>query len=87
MHVGIFGVEAVDQRRDDSAFAFGLRDVDAAAIFGAAFAEEALQVDVRLVVGRSAAAEREHCEQCERSPLHHTAVPAIARTICFWKTM
>ena len=87
MQVGIFRVEAVDHRGDDSALALGLGDVDAAAIFGAALAEETLQIDVRLAVAPCAAAERQGKQQRCNHALHRTAVPAMARTICFWKMM
>jgi hypothetical protein len=36
-----------------------MRDVDAPAIFGTAFAEEALQVDMRLVITPRTTAERQ----------------------------
>ena len=87
VNVGVLGIEAVDQRRDDAALALGVGDVGAAAIFRAAFAEETLQVDVGAVVWLGAAAERQRHQQRRREPLHRTAAPAIARTICFWKTM
>ena len=85
--VRVLGVEAVDQSRNDPALAFGFGDIDAPAIFGTAFAEEALQVDVRSMVRLGAAAQRQHHEKRGGEPLHRTAAPAIARTICFWKTM
>ena len=87
LDVGVFGVEAGDHRGDDPAFAFRLGDVGAAAIIGGALAEEALQIEVGLALLGRAAAERQRREQAGQQPLHRTAVPAIARTICFWKTM
>ncbi|HSV13453.1 MAG TPA: hypothetical protein VLI90_04295 [Tepidisphaeraceae bacterium] len=62
-------------------------DVDAAAVLGAALAEEALEVDVRLVVASRAAAERKDEQKRGGDPPHRSAAPAIARTICFWKTI
>ena len=85
--VRILGVEAVDHRCDDPALSFGRSNVGFPAIFGAAFAEEALEIDVGLVVGLGTTAEREREQQCGGGASHRTAVPAIARTICFWKTM
>jgi hypothetical protein len=38
-----------------------------------------------LVVAFRAASEREQRQQFGGDPFHRTAVPAIARTICFWK--
>ena len=87
MQVGVLGIEAVDHRGDDPALTLGLGDVHAAAIFGAAFAEEALQVDVRLAVVLTAASKGQSGKDSEQRALHRIAVPAIARTICFWKTM
>jgi hypothetical protein len=39
------------------------------------------------VVGLRAASERKKRKQCCGNPPHPTFVPAMARTICFWKTM
>ena len=61
--VRVLGVEAVDQRGDDPALAFGLGDVGAAAIFGAAFAEEALQIEVRPVIGLARSCRARQREQ------------------------
>jgi hypothetical protein len=70
-----------------------LRDVGGAAIFGAALAEEALQVDfgaLALARGDAAAAAaasgKQRRRDDEEAP-HFTAVPAMARTICFWNRM
>jgi hypothetical protein len=82
------GVELVDHRRDDPALALHLRHVGGAAILRAAFAEEALQVDFGpLVIAAARAAPGDQHHQDQEQPLHRTAVPAMAPTICFWNRM
>jgi hypothetical protein len=82
---GVLGVELVDHRRDDAAFALGRGDIGRGAIGRAAFAEEALQIDFTVV--RAAAAAAAGGEQgeakCQGDP-HRDAVPAIDWTMCFW---
>lgn len=87
--IGILGLEAVDQGGQDAALAVRGGDVDALPVDRAAFAEEALDDDLGAAATARAAAEREQGEQRQRQAgLHHrTAVPAMARMICFWKMM
>ena len=85
--VGVLGIEAVDQSSDDPALALGFGDVDAAAILRATLTEETLQIEVDAMIGLRAAAERQRNQQSGSETPHRTAAPAIARTICFWKTI
>src|SRR5207245_1322991 len=90
MDVRVLGLEAVDEGGDDAAFALGRADVDAVAVDGAAFAEEALDGDLgALRAGAAAAGEGGEGEGGGEGvePPHRTAAPAIAATICFWKMM
>jgi hypothetical protein len=86
VNVGVFRVELVDHRGDDPAFALDLRHIRRAAELGAAFAEKALQIDLRPIAARVTVAAREEQRRNRQQVSQRTAVPAIARTICFWKS-
>ena len=85
--VRVLGVELVDQRRDDPALALDLRNVGRRSVERAAFAEEALQIDAGALLACAARSGEQDGGDDERAADQRTAVPAIARTICFWKTM
>ena len=57
------------------------------AVDRAAFAEEALDEDFGALVAAAAADAASKASEQDGEPPHRTAGPAIARTICFWKTM
>lgn len=84
-YFGVFRLEAVDHRRQDAAFGLGLGNVDTRAIDRASFAEKALDDGRGAAVALPAGGQQQGGEQHDR-PLHRTAAPAMARTICFWNT-
>ncbi len=79
--VGVLCLEAVEQRRQDTAFAVGRRHIGAPRIGRPALPEKALHHDLGAVVGRCAARQK---QQHGQPALHRAAAPAIACTICFW---
>ncbi len=80
-------IEAIDHRGDDPALPLDLRQIGGRPELGRALAEEALEIDGRLVAAAFGAAPKHQRGEKHERAHHRTAVPAIARTICFWKMM